>query len=118
MGLATALFVITVMAVLAALILQLVRNNSQTTTEQLELTRSFYAAESGVEMMLNKVMPPSGAMPNCPATTTYNMTVGGVNACSASVACAALTVSGDTYYTVTSTGTCGNVSRTIQVRAQ
>lgn len=120
MSLATALFVITVMAVLATLILQLVRNNADTTREEIELIRAFYTAESGVQIMLNRVYPPNGGAVACPVTLpqTYNMTEDGLNACSAEVDCDALVVSGDTYYTVTSTGTCGPVSRTIQVRAQ
>src|SRR5690606_24624854 len=44
MGLATALFVITVMAVLAVLIAQLVRNNAQAAGEEFRLVRAFYAA--------------------------------------------------------------------------
>ena len=128
LGLATALFVITVMALLAALITQLVRSNASSTQEEILLIRSFYAAESGVQFGLNKAFPPDGAASFCPlmsATTgrtlftPASMDVDGLNECSASVVCDALEVPGKgRFYTVTSTGTCGEVSRTIQVRAQ
>jgi MSHA biogenesis protein MshP len=118
-SLATALFVITVMALLAVMIFQLVRNNAETTQEEILLVRAFYAAESGIQFELNKVFPPDGSGGGCPvAASDYNFGDEGLNACSAHVECTGLVVSGDTYYTVESTGSCGDVSRTIQVRAQ
>jgi MSHA biogenesis protein MshP len=121
LSLATALFVITVMAVLAALIFQLVRNNAETTQEEILLIRSFYAAETGVQFGLNRVFPPNGAATTCATTTTYPQyafSEGGLEACTADVTCAPLVVNTATYYTITSKGTCGAVSRTVQVRAR
>lgn len=119
LGLATALFVITVMALLAALIFQLIRSNAQSTQEQIQLVRSFYAAESGVQFGLNQVFPPSGAAGVCAAgPTTFNLAVDGLNQCTAAMVCTSVVVDSTDYYTITSTGTCGDVSRTIQVRAQ
>ncbi len=119
LSLATAIFVITVMALLAALIFQLVRNNAETTQEEILLVRAFYAAESGVQLELNKIFPPDGAPNVCAAgPNAYAFEDEGLNACAAETFCTPLVVDGDTYYTVRSTGTCGDVSRTIQVRAQ
>jgi MSHA biogenesis protein MshP len=119
LGLATALFVITVMALLASLIFQLIRSNTQSTQEQIQLVRAFYAAESGVQFGLNKVFPPGPPAAVCAAgPTTYNLAVDGLNQCTAAVVCSSVTVDSIDYYTITSTGTCGDVSRTIQVRAQ
>ena len=121
LSLATAVFVITVMALLAALIFQLVRNNAQTTEEEVLLVRAFYAAESGVQFELNKVFPPDGSGGGCPvAESDYDFADAGLNACTAHVRCNALPVVDVPYttYTLKSTGTCGDVSRTIQVRAQ
>jgi len=120
MTLATALFVITVMAVLAAMIFQLVRNNAETTQEEILLVRSFYAAETGVQFGLNAVFPPEGGTSVC-GTEDYefeDQDEEGLNACSVHVACTSVTVQTVKYYTVTSKGSCGAVSRTIQVRAQ
>lgn len=127
LGLATAIFVITVMALLAVLINQLVQNNAETTAEELQLIRSFYAAESGVQFGMNDVFPPDGVASDFSASRCDGagspinypaFAVDGMNACTASVTCAPLSVSAVTYYTITSTGSCGDVSRTIQVRAQ
>lgn len=119
MGLATALFIITVMAVLAVLITQLVSNNAETTAEEVDLIRSFYSAESGIQFGLNKVFPPDGSSGSCPAgPVNYDLQQGGLTACEADVSCSSVTVNSTTYYTITSTGTCNSISRTIQVRAQ
>lgn len=120
-SLATALFVITVMAVLAGVILQLVRSNAQSSGEEIQLIRAFYAAQSGIQFGLNVAFPPDGSATSCTAETTYpdfDFIEDGLNACSAEVTCSPLVVSSSTYYTISSTGTCGEVSRTIQVRAQ
>jgi MSHA biogenesis protein MshP len=122
LSLATALFVITVMAFIAAAVFQLVRNNSETTQEEILLVRSFYAAQSGIQFGLNRTFHPDGTATSCIAPSTtfpqYQLAEEGLNACTADVTCSALAVSGKTYYTLTSTGTCGGVSRTVQVRAQ
>ena len=118
MGLATALFVITVMSLLAVLIFQLIRSNSETTGEQILLTRAFYAAESGVQFGVNGVFPPDMAGFSCPASESFALDVDGLRECTATVECASINVLGETYYTITSKGTCDGVSRTIQVRAK
>jgi MSHA biogenesis protein MshP len=125
LGLATALFVITVMALVAVLITQLVKSNAQGTAEEVMLVRAFYAAQAGVQYGLNKALPPNGTASLCPAaagTQTFTpvaMTVEGLQQCTAIVECATLPVTNaKPVYTLTSRGTCGAVSRTIQVRAQ
>lgn len=125
LGLATAIFVITVMALLAVLILQLVRSNAESTQEELNLMRAYYAAQSGIEYGLNRAYPPDGSAGLCPAitnnSTTFTpatVTADGLAQCSMEIECATLIVSSNTYYTITSTGSCGDVSRTFQVRAQ
>ncbi len=121
LSLATALFVITVMALLAVMIFRLVRSNAESTQEEILLVRSLYAAETGVQFGMNIAFPPDGSATSCTVTTTYPtfmLEVGGLVSCEAEVTCAPLVVTPDTYYTITSKGTCGEVSRTIQVRAQ
>lgn len=121
LGLATAIFVITVMAILSVLIAQLVSNNAETTQEEIELIRAFYSAETGIQFGLNALFPP-GAPPAAACSTdfpkSYELLEGGLSRCDASVSCESVTVSAVEYFTLTSTGTCGEVNRTIQVRAQ
>lgn len=116
LSLATALFVITVMALLAVMIFQLVRSNAETTGEEVLLIRAFYAAESGVQFGLNAVFPPAAGARSCPATFTLEEE--GLVGCEAVVTCTSVNAEGTDYHTITSTGTCGEVSRTIQVRAK
>ena len=117
LSLLTALFVITVMAVLAVIILQLVRNNAETTEEAILLNRAFNTAESGIQVGLNKVFPPAGGGV-CPFTQTFNFSEDGLNACSAEVTCSLVNVASENFVTLKSKGTCDGVSRTVQVRAQ
>lgn len=117
LGLATALFIVTVMALLAAVIFQLIRNNAQTTGEQILLTRAFFAAETGIQFGVNQLFPPNGGVGSCPATDTHALDADGLKECSAVVTCSSVTdPSGNVYYTVRSSGTCAGISRTIQVR--
>ncbi|MDY6982083.1 MAG: hypothetical protein SV422_03255 [Pseudomonadota bacterium] len=116
LSLATALFVITVMGLLAVMIFQLVRSNAETAGEELQLIRAFYAAESGVQFGLNAVFPPGAGTRSCPATFTLEDE--GLAGCEAEVSCTSVMAESSEYHTITSKGTCGDVSRTIQVRAK
>lgn len=126
-GLPAAIFVITLMAVIAVAINLLVSENARSFEEELNLTRAFFAAESGAGFAMNTIFPPeefpqyaSGSgTPNAECAAgprVYDFTVGGLNQCSASVSCAPVTVDSVVYATIESTGTCGDVSRIIQVR--
>lgn len=119
-GLPAAIFVITLMAVIAVAVNQLLSQNAQTFEEELNLTRAFYAAESGIGFTMNTIFPPEeySGYPDgvCEATErVYNFTVAGLNQCSATVSCTDVTASGKTYATILSTGVCGDVARTLRV---
>ena len=122
-GLPAAIFVITVMAALAVAVNWLVTQNAQTFDEEVRLTRAYYAAESGIGFMMNTLYPPdehpqyAGGV--CPASAvTYEFTTDGLNACSAEVTCTEdATVDDQTFYSIESTGSCGDVSRTLLVRS-
>ena len=123
-GLATAIFIVTVMALMAVGINQLVRQNAQTFEEEVNLTRSFYAAETGAGFAMNGIYPPE-EYPTYGGTTcagtpgtpvTYSFTVEGLNQCTAEVHCTNVSTGGSNYLTIESTGSCGDVERTTQVR--
>jgi len=121
-GLPAAIFIITTMALIAVAINVLVRENAETFEEEVNLARAFYAAESGAGFMMNRIFPPEAYSAyllgsNC-AARTYTFTAVGLNACTAVVSCSTITDSGGIEYnTIDSTGSCGDVERTIQVRA-
>lgn len=121
-GLPAAIFVITLMAVIAASISQLVSQNAQTFEEEVNLTRAFYAAETGAGFAMNTLYPPEDypsytSPADCDAgPRTYSFIDGGLNECTADVVCNQVSISGTYYATIESTGSCGDVERTIQVR--
>lgn len=122
LGLPAAIFVITLMAVLAVAINVLVSQNAQTFEEEVNLTRAFYAAESGAGFAMNTIFPPEeypsyAVTSECAAgPRVYNFSVPGLNNCSASVTCSPITIGTRNYATIRSEGNCGDVSRIIQVR--
>jgi len=121
-GLPGAIFIITVMALIAVAINVLVRENAETFEEEVNLARAFYAAESGAGFLMNRTFPPeeysSYANSNCAARTyTFGDNVPGLVQCTATVTCSTKTVGTKDYHTIESTGSCGDVERTIQVRA-
>lgn len=119
-GLAAAIFVITLMGVMALGINLIVTRNSESFVEEASLTRAFYAAESGAGFAMNAIYPPEEyptyGGSNCASSETYTFTVDGLVNCIAVVECSNKTYSGVNYMTIESTGTCNDVSRTIQVR--
>ena len=121
-GLPAAIFVITLLAVIAVGVNYLVSQNAQSYEEEVNLTRAFYAAESGAGFAMNTIFPPEeysayATTAECVAgPRTYNFTVEGLNQCTASVTCTEVTIGGTNYATIESEGTCGDVERTIQVR--
>ncbi len=122
-GLPAAIFIITVLAALAVAINQLVGQNAQTFEEEANLTRAFYAAESGAGFAMNGVFPPeeySTYTNECNGTEsspiTYDFTVDGLAGCKAEVYCTNIVNGGNNYATIQSQGTCGDVVRTVQIR--
>lgn len=125
-GLPAAIFVITLMSLIAAAVFSLVNQNAQTYSEEISLARAFYAAESGASFAMNTVFPPEDyptyvsaimpAPPRCGITTTYTFVAEGLNQCTAEVACTSIVNGGNTYATIQSKGSCGDVERTVRIR--
>ena len=121
-GLPAAIFVITLMAAIAVAINLMVGQNADTFAEEINLTRAFYAAESGAGIAMNTIFPPEeyptyAMNAECAAgPRVYTFTVDGLNQCTATVTCSPVSTGGKTYATIESVGKCGDVIRTIQVR--
>tara|TARA_R110002072_G_scaffold136124_2_gene278046 strand:- start:1371 stop:1823 length:453 start_codon:yes stop_codon:yes gene_type:complete len=126
-GLPAAIFVITLMATIAIGVNLLVSQNAETFEEEIRLTRAFYAAESGANFAMNALFPPDefpqyDTTAICPDNVgtprVYEFEADGLRECSAEVSCAIdATVDDVNYVTISSTGICGQVSRTVQVRS-
>lgn len=125
-GLAAAIFVITLLAVIVVGINALVSDNSQAFEEEINLNRAFFAAESGAGFAMNGVYPPEeyssyagtqcNGTPGSPVVYTFDADVAGLGYCRAEVHCTQITISSTNYLTIESKGICGDVERTIQVR--
>lgn len=125
-GLPAAIFVITLMAILAVAISQLVFDNARNFEEETLLTRAFYAAESGAGFGMHALFPPQefpeyqngvDSAAACITETEFAFTVDGLNECTATVTCTLdATVDNVEYYTIVSIGQCRDVNRTVQVR--
>lgn len=133
-----ALFVIVVMALLAAALGRLLTDSSEKNTVEVRSVRALLAAQSGMEVALYRLFPKRTlAQPTppavCPATSPLSFaSTPGLANCQAVVRCATVPV---TYngsvtkgYRLESVGTCGNsdlnsaspdfaVSRTLMVEA-
>lgn len=125
-GLPAAIFVITLMVSISVGIQLLVSQNAEQFEEEVQLTRAFYAAESGASFAMNALFPPTefpqyNVTAICPENAgsprVYDFGADGLGSCSAEVSCVTdATVDGVNYYTITSEGICGDISRTVQVR--
>ncbi len=125
-GLPAAIFVITLMVSISVAIQLLVSQNAEQFEEEVQLTRAFYAAETGAGFAMNALFPPDefpqyNGTAICPENAgsprVYEFEADGLRNCSAEVSCVTdATVDDVNYYTITSEGICDDVSRTVQVR--
>lgn len=117
-SLPVALFIITIMSLIAVAVNQMSATSSQSYSQNLLSTRAFYAAESGAQLRAQDTL---AAMPcSCggSADVEYDFTVIGLNQCSALTSCTSFIANGDTFCTVISIGRCNNsnAERTVEVR--
>ncbi len=128
-GLPMAVFVITVLALVIAAMAQLQQSSSEGSSLQLQSQRAFYAAESGLQLSLNLLLPPDGsAGRSCATTPFYAHTFSspssfyGLTSCSVTVECQDVAVGSEVYFTLTSEGICGSgtdsARRTTEVRVK
>lgn len=124
-GLPVAIFVITVLALIAVAMTQLQESTGASISQQILSQRAFYAAESGAQVAVKEVL--GGG--SCSAmTSTLDFSNGALSGCEATLACQS--VQGDidggptdeTVFTLTSDGVCGQgpeqASRSVQVRVR
>lgn len=116
-GLPAAIFVITVLALIIASISALTLRSAESVATVIQSQRAFYSAESGIQLALNLLLPPDGsAGRSCTTSPFYSQSfsVAGLNGCSTSVSCRSVTDGSQTFYFLTSSGSCGNGSEQAQ----
>lgn len=122
-GLPTALFVILVMILIVAAINTLNQINADTYGRQWLSLRAFYAAESGANLAATYHLSDLTA-PTCNNSfvNSLNLSGNGLNGCAINIACEQQTEDGEEFFTLTSTGQCGQgpdqTTRIIQIRVK
>ena len=123
MGLPFAIFVIVILSMVGLAITALERSSAESVALEVQSARAFMAAQSGMELGLNRLMPPGGATANCShgffaASPSITFTTAALEGCAATVTCDADVAGGETYYRLTSAASCGtgpdDASRTIE----
>jgi len=122
-GLPVAIFVITVLSAFAVNVGYLVQDNAAGRSEYVQALRALLAAESGGDFGLSVLFDPTDAPTyvalNCsstPVSFSFDNDPG-MRGCSSSVSCTSVTSNGETVYTITSIGTCDEITRTISIDA-
>src|SRR5690606_21486983 len=88
LGLPAAIFVILILALIAVAVTELEQSGVQAKTYEIMSTRAFFAAESGAQAAVNRLLPPGGTPAACTANFfSANYTVAGLNGCSSAVSC-------------------------------
>ncbi|MBW8189448.1 MSHA biogenesis protein MshP [Neiella marina] len=119
------IFVLVVLSLLAASLINVVSDSSRTVAVEVYGTRALMAAQSGADLALVSLFPlTNGAGAGCDAVPNSDNSrfegQPGLNGCSASVTCGEQLLPGggaDVLYTITSTGFCqaGTGQETIRV---
>lgn len=116
LSLPVALFIITIMSIIAVAVNRMNEASSQSYSQNILSSRSFYAAESGAQLRAHTVLSTTPC--SCGADVDFAFSVVGLNSCNASTSCDQFSANGDTFCTITSIGSCdnSNAQRTIEVR--
>ncbi len=118
-----ATFVLVVLGLLAAAMLNLLGAGAESVAREVISTRALLAAESGVQRRLNEVFVGSGSCAACSAGATQSNYANWYDSCAATVACCTRSPGdGRSYYFFTATGRCGPAGeqavRVIEVQAR
>ena len=121
-SLPVAIFIIIIMALLAAAAVNILNKGLAGVSQEVLSTRAFYSAESGAQHVLSALFPLNGGAANCAANSSLTFNTTGLNNCQASMSCTSTTIGSETFYTISSTGTCSTgdttAVRQIQVMAK
>ncbi|PIW60023.1 MAG: MSHA biogenesis protein MshP [Shewanella sp. CG12_big_fil_rev_8_21_14_0_65_47_15] len=117
------IFVITVMFLLAAALINIVEDADTGLTQEVWGTRALAAANSGADAALALLFPLNGAVGVCSANSTWTPpAVVGFHACNVTLSCTAYSVGSVTQYRITSQAVCESgdtrVSRQVEVEAR
>lgn len=120
-GLPATIFLIVIVSMIVVAMSELNENSALGFGQELNAMKAFYAAESGAQIGLNRVIHGNEACNNSLADIDFGATEG-LSTCTVTLACSSLTVAGENYLTLISTASCGagfeQAVRAIEVRAR
>jgi MSHA biogenesis protein MshP len=119
LGLITAIALITVVAVVLAALVRTLASSAALDSVDALSTRAMLAAESGMDVALNRAYAPRGT-PSC-TTRNWTFDAEGLRGCAVTVTCAPASMGGRNYFDLSSRAACGSgelqASRRIDARA-
>lgn len=121
-----AIFVITVMFLLASALINIVSDGDDSFNQEVWGTRALATANSGADAALARLFPLAGGVTDCAAVTTppWIPPAGevGFSGCSVTLGCTAYVVGSETQYRITSEAVCSSgamrVRRQVEVEAR
>lgn len=118
MGLPVALFIITIMSLIAVAVNRLGESSSQAYSQNVLSSRAFYSAESGAQLRTKGVMSAVPCTCGLDQTYTFDSDITGLSGCNAATTCTSFVANTETYCTIISVGRCdnSNAQRSIEVR--
>lgn len=118
LGLPVALFIITIMGLIALAVNRLNESTAQSFSQNILSARAFYAAESGAQLRAQSVL--AGPPCLCGSDVNYQFSVAGLVSCQANTVCTSFEANDQTYCTIVSTGMCDGdqAMRSIEVRVK
>lgn len=123
-GLPATVFLIVIIALIVLALGDLTRKSALGFGQDFYSIRAFYAAESGAQIALNRVFVGAQTCDNTLSDIDFDNAGAnpGLDLCSAVLSCRQDIVDSITYYTFTSTATCGSgfeqAQRSVEVRAR
>lgn len=120
LGLVGAVFVIVVVALLAVAMAKMLEADKLSQSFETLGLKAFLAAESGAQLGVNRLLAPDGV--GACVTTTESLEANSLRFCTADISCGLMTSGGETFYTITSRGSCraGDLiaSRALEIRVR
>lgn len=123
-ALVMAIFVITVMFLLAAALINIVSDGDDSVNQEVWGTRALATANSGADAALASLFPLDASPGNCPATSTWIPPAGevGFYGCRVNLTCASYTAESETQFRISSEAICESgpmrVRRQVEVEAR
>ena len=117
------IFVITVMFLLAAALINIVQDSDEALTQEVWGARALGAANSGADAALAQLFPIAGGVSVCAASSSWTPpNVVGFHACTVTLSCTPVAAGGQTQYRIMSHAVCESggmrVSRQVEVQAR